>query len=161
MRYLNLSSLGLAVLLAALAGSAGAETLYKLIDKNGKVTYVEKPPKDFDGKVIRLDIDTSANTSTGRSAGAAGGRSNEEIIRSNPGGANPAQVKAAREKLEAARKAYDHARDNPGADDIQRMGTKSGFTRPVYSEEYQRKLDTLEAEVKQAEQELDKLEHGR
>jgi hypothetical protein len=160
MRHPNLRTLVLAFLLAAVATVAGAETLYKLIDKNGKVTYVEKPPKDFDGKVIRLDIDTSANTSVGRSATAPGRRS-EDIVRSNPGAAHEAEVAAAREKLETARKAYAEARDNPGENDVQRMGTKSGFTRPVFSEEYQRKLDRLEDDVKQAGLELEKLERGR
>ena len=160
MRYPNLCAIVLASLLGALATAAAAETLYKLIDKNGKVTYVEKPPKDFDGKVIRLDIDTSANTSVGRSATAPGQR-NEDILRSNPGAAHEAEVAGAREKLETARKAYAEARDNPGENDVQRMGTKSGFTRPVFSDEYQRKLDRLEVEVKQAEQELQKLERGR
>jgi hypothetical protein len=41
------------------------------------------------------------------------------------------------------------------------MGTKGGFTRPVFSDEYQRKLERLEADVKQAELELEKLERGR
>jgi len=160
MRYPNLCAIVLALLLAALATAAGAETLYKLIDKNGKVTYAEKPPKDFDGKVIRLDIDPSANTSVGRSA-TVPGRRNDDIIRSNPGAAHEAEVAAAREKLETARQAYADARDNPGENDVQRMGTKGGFTRPVFSDEYQRKLERLEADVKQAEQELEKLEHGR
>ena len=159
MQYRNFCTTLLALLLAALATAAAAETLYKLIDKNGKVTYVEKPPKDFDGKVIRLDIDTSANTSVGRSA-TVPGRRNEDIVRSNPGAAHEAEVVAAREKLETARKAYEEARDNPGENDVQRVGTKSGFTRPVFSDEYQRKLERLEGEVKQAEQELQKLEHG-
>ena len=41
-----------------------AEVLYKLIDKNGKVTYSEEKPKNFDGQVIRLDINPNANTAT-------------------------------------------------------------------------------------------------
>jgi len=160
MRNPNLCTIVLAFLLAALATAAGAETLYKLIDRNGKVTYVEKPPKDFDGKVIRLDIDTSANTSVGRNTTTPGHRS-EDIIRNNPGAAREAEVAAAREKLEAARHAFAEARDNPGENDVQRLGTKSGFTRPVFSDEYQRKLERLEGDVKQAEQELEKLERGR
>ena len=38
------------VALAAFALGASAQTLYKLIDRNGKVTYAEKPPKDFDAE---------------------------------------------------------------------------------------------------------------
>jgi len=54
----------LAAVVAMLCGSAFAQTLYKLIDKNGKVTYSEEAPKNFDGKVIRIDIDPNANRAT-------------------------------------------------------------------------------------------------
>src|ERR1700733_2938822 len=58
----------LQIALAAAAGllafHASAEVLYKLIDKNGKVTYSEEKPKSFDGQVIRIDIDPNANTAT-------------------------------------------------------------------------------------------------
>ena len=57
-----IGAVGVGLCLAA--SGASAETFYKLIDSNGKVTYSEKPPKDFDGKVIRLDIDPNANTAT-------------------------------------------------------------------------------------------------
>ena len=160
MRHASL--LAVAVALGGLvAAGASAETLYKLIDKNGKVTYAEKPPKDYDGKVIRLDIDTSANTSSAPKPAAQAPTRNEEVIRGRSGTEGEARVKAARDKLESTRKAYADARDHPGEADVQRVGTKGGFTRPVFSEEYQRKLDKLEADVKQAEQELDRAEHGR
>ena len=42
---------GFALGAALFASLATAQTLYKLIDKDGKVTYSEKPPKDFGGKV--------------------------------------------------------------------------------------------------------------
>src|SRR6476646_9972855 len=54
----------LAIAMALLAAQASAQTLYKLIDKDGKVTYSEKPPKDFPGKVIPMDIDPNRNTAT-------------------------------------------------------------------------------------------------
>ena len=49
---------------AAAAQCAFAQTLYKLIDKNGKVTYSEEKPKEYDGQVIQLNIDPNANTAT-------------------------------------------------------------------------------------------------
>ncbi|HET9471044.1 MAG TPA: DUF4124 domain-containing protein, partial [Usitatibacter sp.] len=49
---------------ALAANSALAQTLYKLIDRNGKVTYSQEAPKDFDGKVIRIDIDPNRNSAT-------------------------------------------------------------------------------------------------
>jgi len=136
----------LAAMLSACALGATAQTLYKLIDKNGKVTYAEKPPKDFDGKVIRIDVDPNANTATlpkptgplvdpGRAASEAG-------------------VKAAQEKLEAAKKAYQQALDHPGDGDVAYIGNKGGGTRAVPTEEYAKRLATLEKAVKDAEEEL-------
>jgi len=145
------------VLLAAalaLCGPAFAQTLYKLVDKNGKVTYSETAPKpgDFDGTVTRIDVNPNANTATlpkfeGRPAEPA----------TNPGGRAPSRV-TAQQKLEAARKALADARDNPSPEEVTRMGTKSGFTRPVESDAYKAKLEKLEADVKAAEEELKRAE---
>ena len=162
MRFTNTMELLLASLVGAglASGAAAAETLYKLVSPDGKVTYVQEPPKNFDGKVIRLDIDTSANTTAGRRP-APGQATNEAIIHSNPEGPRMKQLEQAQAKLEAARKAYQNAVDNPGEGDVQRIGNKGGGARPVFSEEYQKKLDKLDADVKQAQDEVDRLEHGR
>lgn len=162
MRFMNTVGLLLASLVgsAIASGDVMADTLYKLIDKNGKVTYVQEPPKDFDGKVIRLDIDTNANTATGRRP-TSPQTSNEAIIRSDPDAGRLDRLKAAQQRLEAARKAYANARDNPGPEDVTRVGNVRGGTRPVFSEEYQQKLDRLEAEMKQAESEVHRLERAR
>lgn len=48
-------------LAAAVAAPAGAQALYKLIDRQGRVTYSDAEPKNFDGTVIRLERDTAAN----------------------------------------------------------------------------------------------------
>lgn len=163
MRFTNTVELLLASLIgsAIASGDVMAETLYKLIDKDGKVTYVQDPPKNFDGKVIRLDIDTKANTAEGRRPASAQ-TSNEAILkRPNPDVAWLDKLNDARAKLDAARKAYADARDNPGPDEVRRIGSVKGGARPVFTEEYQQKLDRLAAEVKQAEAEVDKLEHGR
>jgi hypothetical protein len=150
-------------LLAALAivacGVASAQTLYKLIDKNGKVTYSESPPKDFDGKVVPLDIDPSRNTATlpkytpGPEATKGGGM--------QPPRSNDAAASAARERVEAARKALADARANPQEGDFDRLGTAGGGTRPVPSEAYVKRLEKLEDEVKKAEQALARLEPSR
>ena len=52
MKTIRIAAFGAAAFLALAASGASAQTLYKLIDKDGKVTYSEKPPKDFDGKTI-------------------------------------------------------------------------------------------------------------
>ena len=135
-----------AAMLAAFALGASAQTLYKLIDRNGKVTYAEKPPKDFDGKVIRIDVDPNANTATlpkptGPLLDPARGASDE-------------RVKSAQDKLDAAKKAYQQALDNPGDGDVTYIGNKGGGTRAVPSEEYAKRLATLEKAVKEAEEEV-------
>jgi hypothetical protein len=136
----------LAAMLSACALGATAQTLYKLIDKNGKVTYAEKPPKDFDGKVIRIDVDPNANTATlPKPTGP---------LVDPARGASEAGVKAAQEKLEAAKKAYQQALDNPGDGDVSYIGNKGGGTRAVPTEEYSKRLATLEKAVKDAEEEL-------
>ena len=147
--------LACAALGAALACDAAAQTLYKLIDRNGKVTYSESPPKEFDGKVIRMDIDPKANTATLPKPGAARPETESEKVlrRPAPGGGGD-RVQAAREKLEAARKALQDATDNPREGEVQRVGKVGGGTRPVQSEDYRKRIAVLEENVRKAEEEL-------
>lgn len=149
--------------IAALALDASAQTLYKLIDKNGKVTYSEKPPKDFDGKVIRLDIDPNANTATlpKPSAAAPSGRAEgSDAPAKGEQKSTGDKVADARARLDAARKAYENARDNPKDEEVTWIGNKSGGTRAVPSDAYAAKLAALEAAVKAAEEELKRAEGG-
>jgi hypothetical protein len=51
--------LGAGVVVLALASVAlaqGSQVLWKLVDKKGRVTYVDQPPKDFDGVVTRMEV---------------------------------------------------------------------------------------------------------
>lgn len=150
-------SLAAAIALLTAPLSVDAQTLYKLIGKDGKVTYAEKPPKDFDGKVIRMDIDPKANTATL----PEGSRLQEKSEASQRAVARDDQIKAARARVDAARKALEGARANPAEGDIARMGIKGGGTRPVPTEDYQQRLAKLERDVKEAEDDLQKLERGR
>lgn len=145
------------IALLAVSAMVQAQVLYKLVGKDGKVTYAEKPPKDFDGKVIRLDIDPKANIATL----PKGSVLREESEPSKRAAARADQLKAAQSRVDAARKALDDARANPGEGDVARMGKKGGGTRPVPTEDYQRRLDKLERDVKEAEDELQRLERGR
>ena len=133
---------------------AGAQTLYKLIDKNGKVTYSEKAPKDFDGKVIRIDVDPKANTATLPKAPPAEQR---EAARQDAK-ASDERAASARGRLEAAKKALEDARNNPRDGDVTWIGNKSGGTRPQPSEDYQKRRAQLERDVKDAEAERQKAE---
>lgn len=150
-RYVLPLCIGLAF--GAGAMDAAAQTLYKLIDRNGKVTYAEKPPKDFDGKVIRLDIDPNANTATLPKPTAqpeAAARRAEDA----------GKLAALRERAESARKAYENALNNPGEGDLTFIGNKSGGTRPIPSENYAKRLADLEKAAKDAEEDLKRAERS-
>jgi hypothetical protein len=162
---------GFLVLLAAFSGlalPAAAQTLYKLIDKNGKVTYSEKPPANFDGKVIRMDIDPNANTATLPKPGAGAGESGNKDTETQRRDVNARKKSAEEDRLERARSKVDDAKqrlqdliDNPSDDDVQRIGNVKGGSRLVVSEEYQEKIKRAEAAVKAAEDELERVEKGR
>ena len=141
--------------LAGFFAAAQAQTLYKLIDKNGKITYSESAPKpgEFDGQVIKLDINPKANSSQapilpGRNAGFEA----EQAARAS------SSVKQAEEKVEAAKKALATAQNSQSEEDVRYVGNKGGGTRPVMSDEYKAKLEKLEADVKAAEEELRRVQ---
>ena len=147
----------LAVAFAAFAAPAGAQTLYKLIDKNGKVTYSQTPPKDFDGKVVPLDIDPTRNTATmpkyEPGAATKGG------IR--PPGAPGNGASAARDKVEQLRKELQDARDNPREEDYDHIANAGGGARPVLNATYHRRIAKLEEDLAKAEAQLRRTEGGR
>ena len=149
-----------ALLAASMALPAVAQTFYKLIDKNGKVTYSESPPKDFDGKVIRVDVDPKANTATLPKAPPAQSTPPPGVRAAAKATVAANRSDAARDKLAAAQRALQDAIDNPREDEVTRVGTKSGFTRPVPTEDYQKRLDALREDVRLAEEEL-RVAEGR
>jgi hypothetical protein len=155
-----------AVLAASLFGAASAETLYKLIDKNGKVTYSESRPKAFDGQVIELNIDTKANTATlekpqpkAAGEGSVGRQRGESQSPAKMD--EEARIAQARERLDRAQKALQDAKDNPGEGDMLMVGKVGGGVRHIPSEAYQQRLDRLEAEAKSAQEDLQRAELGR
>ncbi len=161
-----------AILLAALALAAapvGAQTVYKLIGRDGKVTYAEEPPKYFDGKVIRIDIDPNANKATlgggpGRGGEALGAEARQAQRRPDapaPKAAARAQrLESARVRLKAAREALAQAREHPREDEVRFVGNVGGGVRRVPTEEYQQRLGALERAVKEAEDAVQALEKG-
>jgi multidrug resistance efflux pump len=156
----------LAALAVALAPAAAAETLYKLIDKNGKVTYSESKPKTFDGQVIRIDIDPNANTATlekpqAKSTGEGTVNRQRGEAKSPAKIDEEARIAQARERLAQAQKALQDAKDNPGEGDLMMVGKVGGGVRTIPSEAYQQRLERLEAEVRSAEEDLRRAEQGR
>jgi len=137
--------LATALVLAGLCApfAAPAQTLYKLVDKNGKVTYSNEEPKDFDGKVIRIQVDPKANTATLPKYQPAA-----------PAARASVDVRALQEKVAERRAALQKAKNNPGDDDVQWVGNANGGTRAVPTEAYQHRLAELEHSLKEAEDEL-------
>ena len=147
--------------LLAVAGPAASQTVYKLIDRSGKVTYVQEPPKDFDGQVIRIDIDPNANKATLNVPKAPAAQPNRELSTPVPPSKGPSreqQLEDARQKLEDAKQALADARDNPREEDMRFIGNAGGGVRRVPTEAYQQRLDALERAVKEAEDEVHRLE---
>jgi exonuclease VII small subunit len=148
----------LAVVVLALAQPAAAQTLYKLIDKNGKVTYADSPPKDFDGKVEKIEVDPNRNRATILPPGTAG-----EVLskdRANPADTGEA-LKQAQARLEAARRDLAFARENPREGEVDRVGNVGGGARPVPTEAYEKRLASLEQAVRDAEEEVRRAERAR
>ena len=151
--------IALTLFIALAAADASAAVLYKLTDSRGHVTYVDTPPKDFAGTVQRMDIDTGERVITLQEPAVRELRSlaeNEEILRRRPA-ADPGieRVRAARLKAAAARAALDSAQNNSLAEDwIYFRGGRA--PRP----EYEARLQQLERDVQQAEEEVRTAERG-
>jgi hypothetical protein len=162
-----LAAIALLGMLLAVVIPAAAQTVYKLIDRNGKVTYSEEPPKNFDGKVIRIDIDPNANRAT---LGVPPPAAKPGADTAKPAATPPAKPAApsaedrleeARQKLEDRQRELADARDNPREGEIQWIGNKGGGTRAVPTDAYQQRLAGLERAVKEAEDEVHELEKHR
>jgi hypothetical protein len=144
----------------SLPGLATAQTLYKLIGKDGKVTYSEKPPKDFDGKVIPMTIDPNANTATLPKATVqrGEGRTDAGVPAAQRAKEREDRIAIAKDKLQSARESLQDAIDNPGDSDFTLIGSVKGGARRVPTEAYQARIASLEAAVVSAEEELRKAE---
>ena len=148
----------LAALVTALAaGDAAAARLYKLTDAKGRVTYVDRAPAGFDGRVEPIDIDTSASTVKLPNAGDAVRnsaaaqvihRGQEQKLSSIK--AAELEIEQARTQVEAARRALQDAQDNSLAEDWIYFPNRFRAPRP----EYAARLESLDAAVKAAETNL-------
>ncbi len=149
-----------AILAAMASGPLAAQTLYKLIDKKGKVTYSDTPPKDFDGQVIPVEIDPKRNSATINTPGLHPGARAFDEKQAVADRANE-RVRAAQEKLDAARKKLAMARDNPEEGEVERVGKVGGGSRPVPTPDYEKRLTLLEDAVRTAEAELRQAQQAR
>jgi hypothetical protein len=150
---MKLQVLALATLLAGGAVDASAVTLYKLIDRDGRITYLDRPPASFDGRVVPLDIDTSASVVALPDLPPT--VPSEVQVPPPVAIDRDAQVAAARRDLEAALKALEDAQNNSRAEDWIYFGqTHRRAPRP----EYQARLQALADRVRIAQANLDQAE---
>jgi hypothetical protein len=149
----------LGVLLAAVAFDSAAVTLYKSIDNEGHVTYSDREPKGFDGKVIPLNIDPNANEVSllphvPDSTSPATASDYERIIENPTAGNSGSDLRLAQQRFDAAKSALKDAQDNSPATDWTYLGNPAG-TRRMPKPEYTARLDRLNAEVAAAQANLD------
>jgi hypothetical protein len=123
--------LGLAAVLAAPA--LAQQILYKLIDRQGRVTYTDSVPKNFDGTVTPLEPDTGSNVvpSARPPEGAAKAKAPPGINETRRQARDDLdrKLRAAQAKVEAARKAKAEGAD-PQAEELQTIQHRSAPPRP-------------------------------
>lgn len=153
---------------ATAALAQGSQVLWKLVDKKGRVTYVDQVPRDFDGVVTKIEIPLDGQPSPSPSAAssppAARPGAPSPAAPGSPGSgsgvaAPTGDLAQARARLEEARKAYDAGKE-PGPEDVVWVGRKGGGARPEISEAYAARVKKLEDAVRAAEQEVERLERG-
>jgi Domain of unknown function (DUF4124) len=152
-------ALAFTALALGLSTPLAAQTVYKLIAKDGKVTYGDKPPKEFDGQVIRIDIDPNANR-------AKLPNPNEPSALSKPTPMSMQEARRfdtalalarAREALEKAKKDLADGQE-PKEGEVDWIGKVGGGARPVPTDAYNARIANLEISVKSAEAELARAE---
>ena len=155
-----------------LASSVGAQssTVYKHVDKDGKVTYSEKPPaKDepkadakSEGKADskKLDMDNKRNVIKSyapKSTGDGPAESRPADKRAERNETLRAQLDDALRELDDAKAALETGKD-PLDDEWQTVGVAQGRPSRVPSEAYHRRIKSLEQAVKDAEERVKRAE---
>jgi len=142
--------------------AAATATFYRFVDENGRVTYVDKLPTNFEGKVDTVIVDPDANTARLPDVAQSAAQSEaERVIRSgqleNASSQKRAEstLRAAESNLVAAKKALEEAQNNSLAEDWFYVaagpdGRSHRVPRPAYAE----RLNALEANIKVAEANL-------
>lgn len=124
----------LLVLAVALASPALAQKiLYKLVDRQGRVTYTDSVPKNFDGTVTPMEPVTESNVlpSAKPPEAAAGAKAPEGLNETRRQARDDLdrKLRAAQAKVEAARKAKDEGAD-PLPEELQTIQHRSAPPRP-------------------------------
>ncbi|MBL8523739.1 MAG: DUF4124 domain-containing protein [Betaproteobacteria bacterium] len=166
------NQLFLLLILFAAAWGVQAQQLWKYVDKDGKVTYSDKPPKKGE-KAEEVKSDPKANILETQRGGAVGKESAaSQALKDVNARANARADKRdklrdavdnAKDELEAAKKALEDGRE-PLPDEVQivvgrtKDGAPTGRNAGVRKPEYYKRIEGLEAAVKKAETALEVAE---
>jgi hypothetical protein len=151
------------------AGALGAQTsaVYKHVDKDGKVTYSEKPPakdapkaEEKPANAKKLDMDNERNViksyaPKSSADGVGGTRAFDKRIERN--NTLRAQLEEAQRELDDAKTALEEGKD-PQEDEWQTVGVAQGRPARIPSEAYHQRIKALEQAVKNAEEKLKRAE---
>ena len=156
----------------AMTGDANAQALWKYTDKDGKVTYSDKPPKKGEtAQLVTSDpsanvIDAPKNTGEGltkRSEERESKARNNERERAND--SLREALATAKAELEAAKAALESGKDPmPGETQIivgrNKAGDPTGANSVIRKPEYYARIAALEEAVKKAEEKVDNAERN-
>ena len=142
-------------LFLAMSFAATAQTIYKQVDKDGKVTYTDKPPSK-DQAAQKVDIDTERNVSNPLVSKPAQSRESADSQlkrRADTDAARGKEVEEARAKLDLAKEELERGKE-PQEEDWKTVGSGAGKPAAILNEAYFERVKQLEAAVRQAEEEL-------
>jgi hypothetical protein len=156
----------LGVSLAASVASSQTTTLYKHVDKDGKVTYTDKPPpkneeprKDGTStKKLGMDNERNVIKAPPKSSDAPDTRAADNK-RKKETAAKEKEYEEARKAYDAARAAFEAGKD-PRDDEWRTVGVSKGSPARVPNEAYEERIKKLEAAVTAAEQRLREAERA-
>ncbi len=159
MRTLELILTSLLVL--AVAQAASAQALYKYTDKDGKVSYSDKPPKPGE-KAELVKTDANVNVISAPSNKVEGVKQSLQEVnaraaaRANLREKLRADVDTAKATLEQAKKALEDGRE--ATPEERQIIVRQGGNAVLRKPEYYERIAVLEAAVKQAEENLAKAQ---
>jgi hypothetical protein len=145
-----------------LATSAAASSLYKHVDKDGRVTYTDRAPATSEGKVVAIPVDQFPPPAPKRLAPAPRAESEyEKIIRRKAPEPDTSELKAAQKRLADAKAALEEEQNSNRPEDwIYRQNNtgRGGPTLRYPKPEYAERLAARESDVKKAQEDLDTVE---
>jgi len=158
---MRLESLLVVVALSLAGTPALAQTIYKLIDKNGRITFTDTAPKNFEGQVIPIEIDTRANIAQppkippGGSPPMSPYETQRELTRNE----TRLRLNQARDRYNAAKDALEQGKD-PQEGEWQTLVQQGGGGRRVPNESFFERQKMLEANLQAAERALAEAEQN-